>query len=370
MELRIEQQAKGTERWVEIDLWGKALAGKQAALDVDVGEWLLAARDAEVHRYLGCASFVEYAQRRLGLDPHSINERLRVADALQGLPLTRAALARGERSWTAVRELTRVATADTEGEWLEAAAGKSARDVQQLAAGRCPGQGPNDRADPRRIRHALRFELPAEGFALFREAVRALQRTVDPRITDEEALAVMSRMVLGGPGDEGRAPYQVALVQCEHCGRVWQDARGDSIEVPPEVAERAACDGQYVGRVDGQSPEGPPARKKASQTIPPATRRQVLRRDRGRCRVPSCRNSTWIEVHHLKLRSELGDNSPSNLAALCDCHHDRVHQGFLLVEGDAEGELTFRHPDGSVYGTAVNPQLVSVQGAAYGPSGD
>ena len=82
--------------------------------------------------------------------------------------------------------------------------------------------------------------------------------------------------------------------------------------------------------------------------------------------MPSCRNSTWIEVHHLKLRSELGNDNPCNLASLCDCHHDRVHQGFLLVEGDAEGELTFRHPDGSVYGTDVNPQIVSVQGAAYG----
>jgi RuvA, C-terminal domain len=286
-----------------------------------------------------------------------------------------------------VRELTRVATPDTEAEWLEASEGKTANDVQRLAAGRVFGQTPKDPADPRRIRHGMRFDMPAEWFALFREAVRSLQRTVDPRITDEEALAVMSRMVLGGPGDEGRSPYQVALVQCEDCGRVWQDARGDSIEVPPEVAERAACDGQFIGRVDGQSPGGPTARspagpttqspagptaqsprgrKKASQTIPPAIRRQVLRRDRGRCSVPSCRNSSWIEVHHLRLRSELGDHSLSNILSLCDCHHDRVHQGFLLVEGDAEGELTFRHPDGSVYGTDANPQIVSVHGAAYG----
>jgi len=38
----------------------------------------------------------------------------------------------------------------------------------------------------------------------------------------------------------------------------------------------------------------------------------------------------------------------------------------LLVEGDAEGELTFRHADGAVYGSVGDAQVVSVQGAAYG----
>ncbi|MBI5162210.1 MAG: hypothetical protein HY996_12485, partial [Micrococcales bacterium] len=43
-----------------------------------------------------------------------------------------------------------------------------------------------------------------------------------------------------------------------------------------------------------------------------------------------------------------------------------IHDGFLLVEGDADGELTFRHPDGSVYGTDASPQVISVHAAAYG----
>lgn len=380
MELRIEQQANGTERWVEIDLWGKRLAGKLAGLDVEIGDWLLAARDEDVHRRLGYGSFVEYVQRRLGFERHTIGERVRVAEALRRLPLTRAALARGERPWAAVRELSRVAVAETEAKWLDDTAGQRASDVQRLVAGRRPGQTPEDPADPRLVRHVLRLEVSAEAFALFREAVRALQRSVDPQLGDEQALAEMSRRILGGPGDDGRAPYQVALVQCEDCRRVWQDARGETIEVAPEVAERAACDGQFIGRLETSpqgrtaSPEGrtdsrsasPRGRTQATQTIPPATRRQVLRRDHGRCRVPGCCNASWIEVHHLRLRSEQGDHDPRNLAAICACHHDRIHDGFLLVEGDAEAELTFRHVDGSVYGSDASPQLVSVHGAAYG----
>ena len=82
--------------------------------------------------------------------------------------------------------------------------------------------------------------------------------------------------------------------------------------------------------------------------------------------MSGCRSLTWIEVHHLKFRSEHGDHHSSNLLAACSSHHDRIHQGFLLVEGDAEGELTFRHPDGSVYGTDARPEVISVHGAAYG----
>jgi len=380
MECRIEADDVRAEPWVEIDAWGKRLAGKQAALDVEIGEWLLAAREADVHQRLGYASFLEYTssggvmhpvQRRLGLEGHAVAERLRVAQALRELPATRRALANGDRPWASVRELTRVAVPESEDEWLQATAAMTSRDVQRLVAGRQPGQLPSDPADPRLVRHVLRLEVSSEAFALFCEAVRSLQKTIDPQLGDEAALAEMARRVLGGPADDGRSPYQVALVQCEDCGRTWQQAAGDTVEVPAELVERADCDGQHIGRVD-QSPAGPsPAGRssragRATQTIPPATRRLVVRRDHGRCRVPGCRNSAWIEVHHLQLRSERGGHDPSNLACLCGAHHHRLHEGFLLVEGDAERELTFRHADGAVYGSGAEAQVVSVQGAAYG----
>jgi len=48
-------------------------------------------------------------------------ELLRMARALEDLPLIDGAFARGEISWSAVRELTRVAVGETEAEWLELA---------------------------------------------------------------------------------------------------------------------------------------------------------------------------------------------------------------------------------------------------------
>ena len=95
MEMRVEQ---AEERWVEVDAWGQRLAGKRGRLDLEIGEWLLAARDESVHRRLGFASLGEYVERRLGLDAHSIGERIRVADMLGNLEGIRNGLAKGELS--------------------------------------------------------------------------------------------------------------------------------------------------------------------------------------------------------------------------------------------------------------------------------
>ena len=62
-------------------------------------------------------------------------------------------------------------------------------------------------------------------------------------------------------------------------------------------------------------------RRRARQGTPPAVRREVFWRDRGRCCVPGCRNATYLDVHHLDLRSEGGGNDPDNLVVLCGAHH-------------------------------------------------
>ncbi len=45
------------------------------------------------------------------------------------------ALGAGQVCWSVLRELTRVATDETEREWLDAAQGRTAREVEKLVAG-------------------------------------------------------------------------------------------------------------------------------------------------------------------------------------------------------------------------------------------
>jgi hypothetical protein len=68
-------------------------------------------------------------------------------------------------------------------------------------------------------------------------------------LDEDAAVLLLCRQVLEGPRDNGRASYQVALTVCEHCKRGMQQGRGELVELPEEVVEMAACDGQDVGHL-------------------------------------------------------------------------------------------------------------------------
>ena len=326
--------------WREAHERCQAVARRAAALDREIGHALLDAERAHVWMHLGYGSIIEYGERLFGFAPKVTLERLRVAAALEKLPRVDRALEAGRLCYSAVRELTRVAIPTTEAEWLAAAAGKAVREIEELVSGHSPGDRPSDRPRPEARRHVLRFEVTADVFALFRQAVGALRTTHGGDLDDEQALAMMARLALGGPADEGRASHQIVVTVCEQCGLARQEGRGVTVPVNDNVAERAACDAQ---RVEAGS---------AKQEVPPAVRRTVVHRDHGRCRVPGCRAATFLDVHHIRARADGGSHEPSNLATLCGAHHDAVHRGALIVEGDANGTLVFRHADGTIYGDA------------------
>src|SRR6187397_2913118 len=100
------------------------LAKERATADAVEGRWLLAALRSAAHVHLGFGSFSEYVERSFGYKPRSTQEKLRVAEALEELPVLSDALEQGEVHWSAVRELTRVAVPGNEQEWLAVAHGK------------------------------------------------------------------------------------------------------------------------------------------------------------------------------------------------------------------------------------------------------
>ena len=53
--------------------------------------------------------------------------------------------------------------------------------------------------------------------------------------------------------------------------------------------------------------------------------RQVLQRDGWRCQV--CGSSANLQVHHILLRSQSGDDIVENLITLCSECHDQIHSG-------------------------------------------
>jgi hypothetical protein len=235
--------------WVEAHAALTRLARERAAADAEEGRWLLYAFRAAVHVHLGHGSFAEYVERVFGYRARTTQEKLRVAEALENLPELARALDTGEVGWCAVRELTRVAVAETEDAWLAAARGKTIRQLEELVASKSPGDTPDQPEQPRPRSRVLRFEVAPETFALFRDALRALRRAAGGGLDDDAALLEMARHVLAGPGDAGRAPYQIALTVCDGCGRGEQLGGGEPVPIGAEVVAMAHCDAQHIGHL-------------------------------------------------------------------------------------------------------------------------
>ena len=106
--------------------------------------------DAATHRLLECVrqfdaecgwaaqgavSCAHWLSWRLGLDPATAREKVRVARALGNLPTIDAALMSGKVSYAKVRALTRVATAQSEAKLLEAALYSTGAQLERLCRG-------------------------------------------------------------------------------------------------------------------------------------------------------------------------------------------------------------------------------------------
>ena len=163
------------------------IAKRRAALDVDEARWLRIAEEAQIWKHFGMVSPLDYLERKLGYGPHAANERLRVARELGELPKIEKALETGELHYSAVRELSRIATAETEKLWLDEAAGKSLREIEGMVVGLRRGALPGDPREPKLVKERVVLELSADVYARFRDVRAALGDEAGRRLDQRSA---------------------------------------------------------------------------------------------------------------------------------------------------------------------------------------
>jgi hypothetical protein len=122
---------------VELDRLGDEIAALAAHLTAATARLLDLIREFDArggwgHGFRSCAHWLTW---RVGLEPGAAREHVRVARALGSLPLLRQALARGELSYSKVRALTRVATAETEERLLAVGRAGTAEHVEVIVRG-------------------------------------------------------------------------------------------------------------------------------------------------------------------------------------------------------------------------------------------
>lgn len=343
-----------------------------------------------------CAHWLAY---RTGLDLGTAREHVRVARALEDLPRTGAAMARGALSFSQVRALSRVAEPSNEEDLLELAEGCTTAQLERLVRAWKKGSR-EDEAAWERERHLSRTfsvfpdddgmyavrgrldpevgallmrALEAAGDALFRRDPTPMERLDSYReaarrradaigLLAERALAAGFRA--GEDGDAGGAPisgtraerYQVVL----HVEAATLSADGgpgrseleDGTRVSAETSRRLSCDASVV-RIEHDSGGSPvePGRilnvGRRTRTIPAALRRALDARDRG-CRFPGC-HSRFTDGHHIVHWADGGETSLANSVLLCEFHHRLVHEGGWAVAWNRRGETAFRDPRGTLH---------------------
>ncbi len=244
-------------------------------------------------------------------------------------------------------------------ELVEQASGKSSREVMQLLAEVDPElAAPADRARPL---GGGRWELKAviddecrEGL----ERLKGLLSHVDPHLTMGQ---LMGRLVREGldrhdPARPPRGRRAAPAIGAEQTSAAKVSAQapaqpGDQAADRPDTsAAKPAGDATSAPKTRrpgrqaaaaGAARAAPPARTETSaaktgvtgRAIPAAVKREIWRRDRGRCRYVDrasgrrCGSQHLLQIDHVVPYARGGAAEPNNLRLLCAAHHRYRHVG-------------------------------------------
>ncbi|NIQ58982.1 MAG: DUF222 domain-containing protein, partial [Gammaproteobacteria bacterium] len=175
----------------------------------------------------GHRSCAHWLHRTTGIDLGACRERVRVARALVDLPRTAEAMSRGERSFSQVRALTRVASEECEAELLEVARHATTAELERMirqwrlgAWGGAGGAEAEEEAEERlerrgyRLRrlvvvpdeggmYVVRGRLTAEVGALLMRAVEAASDALFRETSGATAETTPEQRRADAPGDGG-----------------------------------------------------------------------------------------------------------------------------------------------------------------------
>ena len=332
-------------------------------------------------------SCAEWLAWRTGKMLGTARENVRVAHALETLPLTSEEMKSGQISYAKVRAMTRVATPATEKMLLEYAHAGSAAKLERIVRGwrHLSRDGELTAEEARHQSRALSVVIDADGMYVMRGRLepevgavlmRAIEAASDALYREEtpdvrpkpgqrraDAVGLVAERGLaagfGNAGDEDDAPvsgaraerYQV-VVHTE-MATLQQDGEPgrselDGVRVSAVTSRRMACDAAVVPMLHRDGEIMSVGRK--SRTIPPHIRRALEERDRG-CRYPGC-GSRFTEAHHVKHWADGGETSLANTVLLCRRHHRVVHEGRVRMALSRAGQAVFFTRKGKMIASA------------------
>jgi hypothetical protein len=342
-----------------------------------------------------CAAWLSW---KCGMASGTAREQVRVARALTSLPVIHGEFAAGRLSYSKTRALTRIATPDSDADLAEMAAPMTANQLERFARAHRKVTRADDEQALLARRLSWRFEdngsmtitarLPPDDGMTVLTALRSalLELAVQDAVEAGQSAAGDSQVPADGISQAGGVSAETppdrptsssladALVTVAESFITAKAANASNPDLHHVIvhADAAALAGDPAGRC--HIDDGPAISPDALQMIacdaviswmthdrdgnvlnvgrrhrvpPPALRRAMRERDRGRCRYPGC-HSRRVEAHHIIPWSQDGITCLDNLCSLCRYHHRLIHRLGHYITIAPDGDFTFHRPDGEV----------------------
>jgi hypothetical protein len=320
-----------------------------------------------------CAHWLNW---KCGIAMGAAREKIRVAHALENLPKISAAMESGGLSYSKVREITRVAKAETEDYLLMIAEHGTAQHVERFvrAYRRCQEAAELSREQRQQQNRRVSFRYDGDGSLVLdcrlpAELGARVMKAIDVAVEDmrldvpagtskepvrfsarrADALALMAESFLAHGAIEAAGPERHQIV-VHVAQETLRDRRAgcceleDGPSVAAETARRLACDASVVVLTENEDGEPLNVGRK-TRTISAPLRRALNSRDKG-CRFPGCANTRYMDAHHIEHWANGGETKPSNLVSLCRFHHRAVHEGGICIVRLDDSALRFVKANG------------------------
>ena len=189
-------------KMAEIDRLGDEIAVLSAQIQAATYELLVRLREFDKREgwgHHGAKSCAHWLAWRTSLAPGAAREWVRVARALEHLPVLSEAMRKGEVSYSKARALSRIATPETESELVELARAGTAEHIEKIVRA-CRRYSPKEEVDKERRLHDSRYlqiSHDEDGMVVLRARLEPVAGAAFVRALDAAAEALYERVKTG-----------------------------------------------------------------------------------------------------------------------------------------------------------------------------
>ena len=305
----------------------------------------------------------------MGLSKKEAYTFRRVARELLNLPLLSQAAEKGSVAWSKLREVVSVAVPETEELWLKLCEEFNCRQVRTLVTLTPKGGVPGDLSGEEESHGCeYRCRFSPHLVIIIERVLRQRSQKEGRAITFAEAVEqLFTEALMGKPCDEVEEKMRQESHReylAEQMAKVPLVKRAKALAEELDLGEEqeswshmrpsvSSCSSQYCAPQTEDPHQdllalatGHLRFNPESRLATPAQRLALLRRDRYRCQTPSCSNTRFLDLHHVRWYSQKGETQPLNLLTICRKCHKKVHEKKLFISGSPEQGFTFTDAEG------------------------